>query len=366
MTLRWGTGADLMVVSSNADDAFAQLGWYGLPTDPAGSNMRVTTPGRFNYGNAIAMDNSSTSGGNTVQASYLLKHGVTFNEFYTGAAMYVPAGEAYQKPFLGVARTGVAKITAMFTTFGQIELWLGRPHDVGATLLATSNPGDYFNDVWLYFEVGGTLKTDATGEIIVRVNTEEVIHVVATVTNPSGTLGNSVMIGYGEESSVGSGNTGQRWDDMYMCDGLGTDNNTFLGNIRVQGLRPNAAGASTDFTPFGAVTNWQAANNTAIDDTKYVYSIAPGDYDLYEIEALVNTPQVFGVQVTGFYRQDDATQRSVKNVIFSGATLDAGAQYFTNAVYTATTDMWEEDPNTTNPWLYPDVNNLQIGPKVES
>jgi hypothetical protein len=129
---------------------------------------------------------------------------------------------------------------------------------------------------------------------------------------------------------------------------------------------PNAAGASTDWTPFGAATNWEAASNADIDDTKYVYGTTPGDYDLYEVTPLINTPTVFGVQVTGYYRQDDATQRSVKNVIYSGTTLDEGIEYFTNADYAATTDMWEEDPDTNDPWLYADVNNVQIGPKVES
>lgn len=368
MTLRWGTGFDLMKTSTNARDAFAQLGWYGMPGGSLQAPLIIVDDPdemAFKYGKCLLFGNTNVSEDQT-QASYLLKHGVTMDEWYQGARVRVTSAAAQTRPFIGVGRTGTAMITVAFNDFGQIECWLGRQGYPGAVLLATSNPGSYVNDVWFYVEVGGKLTTDATGWVIVRVNTEEVIHVVATVTNAGGLELNSFMLGYLDDDTTGQASVRAYWDDMYICDELGADNNTFLGNIRVQGLRPNNAGASTTWSPYGAVNNWEAANNEDIDDTSYVFSTTPGDYDLYEIEPLVNSPAVFGVQVTGFYMQDDATQRSVKNVIYSATTLDEGAEYFTNAFFTATTDMWEEDPATNDPWLYAAVNNLQIGPKVES
>lgn len=368
MTLRWGTGFDLMRTETDARDQFAQLGWYELPGGPIAANLTIAddpTDSAFGYGKVLKFGNTNVSGNDT-QANYLLKNGVEMVEWYQGARVIVNSALVQTKPFLGIGRTGETLISAAFKEYGQIELWRGREDYPGAVLLATSNPGSYLNDVWLYFEIGGLLATDTTGWVTVRVNTVPVISLVTSITNPGGANLNSVVLGYFYEDQTGVGNVRAWWDDLYICDEQGMENNTFLGNIRVQGLKPNAAGASTTWTPFGAMTNWEAASNEDIDDTKYVYSLTPGDYDLYEIEPLVNTPAVFGVQVTGFYRQDDATQRSVKNVIFSGATQDEGVEFFTNSDYAASTDMWENDPDTGNLWLYPDVNNVQIGPKVET
>lgn len=367
MSLRWGTGFDLMKTQADGRTEFAQLGWYDLPGGPVAAALQITTNDTaFGYGKTLKFANTNVSGNDT-QANYLLKHGVELTEWYQGARLRITSALVQTKPFLGISRTGDALVTVSFKDYGQIELWLGREDYPGATLLATSNPGCYVNDSWFYVEVGGLLTTDATGWITVRINTVPVIQVVTTITNPGGAAANSWIFGYIYEESTGVGNTRAWWDDMYICDELGpAPNNTFLGNTRVQGLVPNGAGVSTTWSPFGAMTNWEAASNEDIDDTKYVYSTTPGDYDTYEITPLVNTPAVFGVQITGFYRQDDATQRSVKNVIYSDTTLDEGAEFFTDANYTALTDMWEEDPATTDPWLYPDVNNLQIGPKVET
>lgn len=364
--LLWGTGFDLMKLSTNASAAFAQLGWYGLPGGPAPAKMRIlNTNTAFGYGNALEMDNTSVASEQT-QASYLLKNGVTATEWRQGARMYVPSGQNYMKPFIGIGKTGTCLMSVMFSDFGQIELWLGRPHKSLGTLLATSDPGTYLEDTWNYLELGGLLINTTAGYVTVRLNTVEVIAVVSTITSAGSFSLDSFMVGFGEDSTIGVTTTGVLWDDMYIVDTSGPDNNDWLGNIRVQGLVPDAPGASTDWTPFGAATNWQAASNTDIDDTKYVFSGTATDHDLYNVTPLINTPQVFGVQITGFYRQDDATQRSVANTIQSNGVDAEGVEFFTPGNYAAATDMWESDPDTSDPWLYPAVNLLQIGPLVKS
>ena len=91
-----------------------------------------------------------------------------------------------------------------------------------------------------------------------------------------------------------------------------------------------------------------------------------GDQDKYTIEPMVNTPEVFGVQVTGLYRQNDATQRSVANVIDSNGTEAEGQEYFTPGNYAASIDQFEVDPDTGISWLPSAVNALLVGPKVKS
>lgn len=364
--LIWGTGYDAMKVGNNQASFFAELGWYGLPGGAAPGAMRVQTNGRFS-GQCLAMDNSSVTSTLT-QASKLLPAGKQFTTFYEGVAQYIPANAAdINHPFIGVGRTGVCQLSVVFKDFGQIELWQGRTGFVGAVLLATSDPGSFLEDTWNYIEIGGLLSAVTSGHIIVKVNTVPVISVVSSITNASGQPGNSFMVGYAKAGGVGAGAIGILWDDVYFCDETGTENNTFLGNTRAPALVPAAPGSSTMFTPVPAMTpNWQAASNKDVDDSSYVYSPNIGDLDLYKLGPLLNSPQVFGVQISGAYRQDDATQRSAANVIKSGGTTVVGPDFFMGANYAFQTDMYEDDPATTVPWVYSAVNLIEIGPKVTS
>jgi hypothetical protein len=97
-----------------------------------------------------------------------------------------------------------------------------------------------------------------------------------------------------------------------------------------------------------------------------VYSGVPGDFDLYLIDPLINSPYVFGVQVKGAVRQDDATQRFYRNTLLSDMTQVYGATYATDSNYSFVIDMFEENPDTMLPWLDTEVNAIEIGPEVES
>lgn len=362
--LIWGTGFNGMKVANNQAAAFAQLGWYGLPGGPLPASMDIVTGGRFGS-NCLALRNSNVSGLET-QASKLFPGALAVTTVYEGLALYIPAGEdANSQPFIGVGLTGVCEICAVFKTFGQIELWRSRPGKAGATLLATSPPGSYLTNTWNYIEIGGLLSLTSTGHFKVRVNTIDVINLIATQTSLS-TTANSLMIGYARDNPTGVGGQGALWGAIYAADDTGALNNTFLGNIDVPALFPAGPGSSTMWGHTGAASNWQAALNVNIDDTKYVFTPTVNDLDQYTITPLINSPQIFGVQVTGFYRQDAATQRSAANVITSGGTQAQGDDFYMGGNYAAQTDLWEEDPDTSLPWVYTAVNLLEIGPKVTS
>jgi hypothetical protein len=361
--LKFGTGFDWMVVSSSAAAAFAQWGWYGLPAGPLPAAMKIFSPGRFDAGNCLQLANSNV-GTEQTQANYLFPNSYEHNVFYMGVAMYVPATAGYTKSFIGVARNGTALLTAALCEFGTIELWMGRESKPLGTLLATSSGGSYFNDTWNYIELGGLLIDTTAGWATVRVNTVPVIEVVSTVTQPDNLQYNSIQLGYmvNRDTSESTGET--QFDDMYLVDDQGDENNSWLGNIRVQAQLPAGPGDSTTWDPYPSVPNWQRATNTAVDDSSYVYSNDAADLDLYTITPLLNAPQVFGVVVRGAYRQTDATQRSVWNVIKSGATLQEGVEFFTPGSYAFSSDIFEQDPDTELPWEYQAVNLLQIGPQI--
>ncbi len=155
-------------------------------------------------------------------------------------------------------------------------------------------------------------------------------------------------------------------DDLRYHDSAGSLNNTWLGTTRIQGgCIPAGNGGVADFTRSNlGLANWQNIANTSVDDTLYLYDGAAGDVNLSTIAPLVNAPLVFWIGVTGFYRQDDATQITAKNRIVSGsATLD-GAAFLTAQTYSADMDILETDPATGVQFTGPAVYALQVGPLV--
>jgi hypothetical protein len=364
--LKFATGFDWMVTTgtSSANAAFSQWGWYGLPELTHGV-LQVRDTGRFG-GKCLSISNSSTSNERT-QASYLIPHGYSHDIWFQGAAMYVPADYAFTKPFIGIGNTGTALMTASFSTFGTVELWLGRYNKPLGQLLAVSAAGVYYNNAWNYLEMGGLLIDDTSGYVEVRVNTVPVISIVSTNTGPVLQAFNSYMVGYQEDVGLGQSQTDVLWDDLYLTDNQGSYNTSYLGNVRVQTQVPASNSSSISWSAFPALTpNWEAASNEDIDDTSYVYSSIVDDYDLYNITPILNSPQVFGITVRGAYRQTDATQRSVANLIESGSDQAEGTEFFTPSTFSFSSDVFETDPATDIPWVYTDINLLKIGPKLKS
>lgn len=259
----------------------------------------------------------------------------------------------------------VPQFTVGFGPFGTIKIWTG-PEDTD--LLFTSAPGKWTTNTWSFIEIGFVIGT-TTGEIEVRINTVPVCSFV-NIDNQYSSNPEVGAIRFGSRASATSRDGAKEvwWDNIYVCDTAGdAPNNTFLGLTRCQGLLLAGDGDSTEWVPFDAMLgNWENASNTEINDDLYVSSADAGDFDLYEINPLVNTPIVFGVSVKGAYRQTDATQRSVKNLIKSGTTTGEGEEHFTSESYQMYKDIFETNPDTGVAWTGAEVNAAQIGPKLES
>jgi hypothetical protein len=147
----------------------------------------------------------------------------------------------------------------------------------------------------------------------------------------------------------------------------GPRNNDYLGNVRVRYMPVISNDTPLDWSIGGSIpapTNWQSVLNLDLNDTKYVFTPDTGDQDFYNIDPIINAPTIFGVEIGGAYRQDDATQRFVANQIRSGATVATGVTLATNQTYTFTYDIFELNPDTGLGWSNAEVNAIDVGPKV--
>jgi hypothetical protein len=361
-------GFDYLKTASPDTDQFAALGWSGSL-----AQMNVVAPGRFGYGKRLGF----APGGGIGRWAQKQDNVTSF----VGMAVIIGDGQSNQAQqdelyigledgtsafFGGTSNSGV-QITVALVQNGVIRVYAGLPVDsfTSPVLLAASRPGAFKYGRDFYLEIGSVID-NSSGSVQVRVNTDIVIDVVAADTQKTPlALWNILRV----ETSVTFGSsTGDAFvDDIYVCDNTGSNNNTYLGNVRVQALLPNAPGDRTVWTPFnGALANWQNAININTDDTLYVFTPNAADWDLYNIQSLVNSPTIFGVQVKGSYRQDDATQRKIQNTLKSVTTEDKGAIYSTDQTYAYFSDIWELNPATGVGFTGAEVNALQIGPYVNT
>jgi hypothetical protein len=232
-------------------------------------------------------------------------------------------------------------------------------------LLGRTAPDVVRQDNWYFVEWQATI--GATGAVTVRVN-----NVVVLAVTGVNTVGGASTSPYPADlRSVGfhcGGNEEWLLDDLYVLDSTGAAPcNTFLGDCRVEYLKPRAAGTYQQWpTVVGAGSHWLAVNDNAIpdEDTTYVESITPGqrDTNLYQPTGLPSGP-IFGAQLSLHARKADIGPRTIAHVV-NGST---GPVQFPSAdTYWYHHQMYMTNPATGNPWTIAEINAIDAGVTVVS
>lgn len=117
---------------------------------------------------------------------------------------------------------------------------------------------------WHYIEVGITFN-GSTGTAQLKVDAVSWLNLTGLNTSNSGNAyANQVALSSAAASSS-LNNSDVYFDDLYVCDGTTSYNNSFLGDVRVRSLRPAANGTYTAFT--GSAAAWAASTAYALGTT---------------------------------------------------------------------------------------------------
>ena len=240
-------------------------------------------------------------------------------------------------------------------TAGTVEV--SRGFYTSRSVLYTANvPAN----TWNYYELRVKI-ADAGGYADLKVNGVSA-GTFSGDTKNGGTSTNIDRIGlYGSGNNTG---INMYWDDMYILDETGSaPYNTYLGDVRVQTLTPNGAGASTQFTPS------TGANYTAVDElpysaTDYVESGATGDRDTYTLTDASNSNIIYGVQNNLITKKTDAGAVAIKPVLRTASTNYYGSTYALGASDVVVSDIRQTNPNTTSAWTQSEVNALEAGMEI--
>jgi hypothetical protein len=160
-------------------------------------------------------------------------------------------------------------------------------------------------------------------------------------------------------------------DDIYICDESGSINNDYLGPVLVQHQKPTAAGTTQQWSVLGAV-NVQTALAESVtgapDDSARVTSLLPTDICLVTVGALalaIGTQTIHGVRQDFIARMDAGSDADVthfyRKTTGTPAQTAGSTHNVSGADFEGYTEILEEDPNTSSPWVLADIDSYQHG-----
>ena len=255
--------------------------------------------------------------------------------------------------------------------YSPIYLFFDRDTDrISFRRMAGNTPTTMFisevieRNTWYYLEIQG--KIGATdGWMKFRINEQVVSEFYDIDTLPyQGSSNNQYNRVYFETSIYG-----RFWfDDIYILDSLGTKNNDFLGDIRVDSIRPNGAGNYSQLTP-SAGNNYECVDEDPFDDTDYVEGANAGEIDSYaygSVPTELDDAAIFGIQLRNqAIRTAESDNIKIKGLLRTGSTdyKETTGQSLSDIVKSNVV-IWEDDPSDSNIWTQAKINACEFGMEV--
>lgn len=264
----------------------------------------------------------------------------------------VVAGFAFYKTFNTTTKNIIQfldgttnQISIRFEANGVLSVYRG-----GTTLLGSSSAVNHFTNQWNYYEFK-VVFNNTTGSVVIRRDEVEILSLTGIDTCSTANERCNAFGFYGL--------------DNYYIDDLYLDDADFLGDIKVEAILPNGAGATTSWTP-SAGANYACVDEAAANsDTDYVSSSTADQIDTYSYTNLATTNgTVFGVQVNMITRMDDSGANEVAPVVRPGTINHIGTSYAPTQLYTNPTEMFLTNPDTTQAWTIAQVNASEFGIKL--
>lgn len=309
------------------------------------STPSTVTTTRFSTGRALRSNNPGY---------WLSKEINQSSRVYIGFAYYV--SNAGTGDFIQLKADGnnTMHILVGADTNGAVRVWRGTE----STLLEASSNGAIPATTWNYIEVSALID-DINGEVVVRVNGNQVIDFTGDTRNGGSSANIDGITILSHVSGVNA-----YFDDLYICNDTGpAPYNTFLGDVRIHTLTPDAAGTSTQLTPSGGA-NYETVDELPYSTTDYVYG-TPGQKDTYSTSNLPGgTGVIYGVQTNAIVKKTDAGTISGRPVVRAGGTDYPGTSVSVGTSDVTLSKIDQVNPATSTAWTSGDVNGMEIG--VES
>ena len=232
-----------------------------------------------------------------------------------------------------------------------------------ATAVGSAGTTTLSLNVWYFIEAKVTVH-DSTGAAEVRINGVTELNLTGQDLRDGGTgivdqLASGLTVSLPASFNID-------FDDLYVCDGNGSTNNDFLGDVRIESVFPNGNGNSSQLvgSDGNSTDNYLLVDETAPNDADYVESSTVGEKDTYAYGNVTPTSgTVYGLQVMTRAAKTDAGARSVASIArLSGTEVDSSDKTL-STTYAYYPDIRETKPGG-GAWSISDVNSAEFGVKV--
>ncbi len=278
-----------------------------------------------------------------------------------GFALYRPAITQNAATIIFYSDNGATQhVTIVVTASGALE---ARRGNSGGTLLGSA-VGAVLPGIWAYIEAKATL-SDSVGAVELRVNGATVLNLTNVDTKNAGTktVFDTVAF-YGSSGVVEDAYI----DDLYVCNGAGSVNNSFLGDTRVRCLLPSGNGNSSQLLGSDAdsTDNYLLVDEATPSTADYVGSGTTDQKDTYTFGDLPDASgTIHGVQVSALATKTDAGARNLAIVTRSdGVDYDGSDVALALGSNAYVQQVRETDPDTAAAWTIAAVNAAEFGVKV--
>lgn len=233
------------------------------------------------------------------------------------------------------------------------------------TVLAITGDVIDFN-VWNYYEFKVCLD-DTIGSVEIRKDGNTTPAVL--VENIDTLSGNAYVdkIQFGPGYPV-AGNPAY-FDDLYILDNSGTNNNDFKGDVSIIPLNTVSDASNTGFTPSeGSDLYAMVDDNPLINTSTDIRAITPESKAMFEMSEFSGSNNIHAVSVVVPAYKSEGGTISIKSVIESGTvpTETEGAEKFLSSSLQCARDFYGVDPIDDVPWSTARVNAIKAGVKVHS
>jgi len=224
------------------------------------------------------------------------------------------------------------------------------------------------SEIWYYLEVKWTI-ANSGGNVQVRINGATIIDYTGDTQYQSAATWTTFSVG-----GIATTSAGSYCDDLYICDQSGGVNDDFLGYVTVEALLPQ-----TDAVAPGSNASWTCGTGsdhgalvdekppyTADDTNDYVYTATLNAYDTWEYPSLTAaTATIYAVQVATCAKKTDTGAATYVNVARPASTnRDGGVTHSpSDSSYNYGIQVWDANPEDSQPWEVADVNGCEFGVK---
>jgi len=210
---------------------------------------------------------------------------------------------------------------------------------------------------WYYIEIK-MYHHNTAGTIEVHIDGTAVYSTTGRDTQHADYTPGSFMLG-GVDNNIA-------FDDIYVCDDTGSDNNDFLGPIKVETLRPNGDDGSQNWSPSSGANHYELVNSSNLwQVTDYVEANGANVDDIWTYPNLSKiNATIHGVQAIASAWSDSSMPRPLQHICVSGNTYYSATRGLgIEKDYPMPHDdaVWENDPDTANAWTANGINSASFG-----